>query len=988
MLSLQEGSIAKFVNAGLITADFIFLLRDHKDVGGTSKTGAPLASGISNTQRSSDTLSFIVDYPESVGFLKGQSIEVNGYVDTYAGLNGSYVITGVTKGVNLSGVELSRYKIDVHSAGVDIPAFESNGVTLKLPNGKVRIMLAGSGGAGGLDPDSVAYFGGNTFSLITDPTAVVLTPTIGLDAPLGAIYTEIGDDELYWKDQTGFIHALTHGGLLGPTGRTGPTGPLGPTGPTGVQGSTGPTGPTGSKGDTGSTGSVGPTGPQYALAYNYAQTLSGITSASSGPFVVATVTLTSYGYPVQVIATGDANPSSGGSWTRLQLYRDSTPIGNTVQAESSGANENVPYALNVIDEVAAGTYVYKLVATSVTGTFTFGEAAGPVITAVEINGAVGPTGLIGAVGPTGPQGDIGLTGPTGRAGLNGSNGSQGPTGPTGPAGLNGSNGSQGPTGPTGSVGPTGSLGATGPSGLSSVRFGNVLIVDSVNGNDGSGAVNGNPFLTVTGAINYINTHSLTGVTVWIMPGTYALSSGITVPDTCSLRGLSLQTTKLTLTASNPGGTVTMLTMGENTRVEDLSLTLTSTNSTTSLVGIALPGNTSVTSKVRTCVITVDNSTLTATDTTNVYGIYTIGSGVLSSATFSFNFIKGSTLNVKSNGIGNKFGLYMPDGVGYANQLSTRDFNIYVAPPTTSSSTGLYVGVYTDNADSQVQFRSTSISGAPYPAVQPKLPVNYVSTSNITLSGTYSLQGGTLVVGNRVLAAGQTVGTNNGIWVVASGAWTRSVDMAAGSPSLGAYTFCEGGTYTHTGWECTTNLNVGAGSLSFVQRYAGSDILQNSPQAGNGSNGIQMGPGSDLVTKTAGTHPFTTYVTPTTLQFCLRSNVEAGVHYMWPGTLVNSLDSTECFYRFQQRSILQGMFVNLRTAPGTNKSLTVTVNLSKTGVSGTGAATFMKCTVSGSETSANNYLSSVDGAQYDYISVQVDCSNGSSAADLVVELDLY
>ena len=522
------------------------------------------------------------------------------------------------------------------------------------------------------------------------------------------------------------------------------------------------------------------------------------------------------------------------------------------------------------------------------------------------------------------------------------------------------------------------------------RLGNTVVVDGVNGNDLTGAVNGLPVATVEQGLALALAAAPTPITVWVAPGTYTLASattGITIPDGCSIRGLSLQTTRIVMVGTNPGSTVTLLTMGENSRVEDLSLTLTSTNATTNLIGINMPGTTSATSKVRTSVVTVDNSGLAVGTTTTVYGVYSAGTGALNAATFSFNCLKGSTLNVRSNGAGDKFGIYQP-AAGGGNQLSTRDFNLYVAAPTDATSTGLYVGIYTDNANSQIQTRSTSIAGSPYPAVQLKLPVSVVSVVNIALTGTYILQGVALAAGDRVLAAGQAVGANNGIWIVAAGAWTRAVDMAAGSPALGAYTFANNGTYTHTGWECTTNLNVGAGALTFVQRYAGCDILQSAPQAGNGTNGIQLGPGTDIVNKTAGTHAFTTYVTPTTLQFCLRGNIDAGTHYLWPGTLVNSMDNTEVFYRFQQKTVLQGMYVNVRTAPGVGKDLTITLNKSTTGVSGTGARTLMRATVSGTDTSATNYLASVDFAQGEYLSVQVDLTTGASAADMVVEIDLF
>ena len=529
----------------------------------------------------------------------------------------------------------------------------------------------------------------------------------------------------------------------------------------------------------------------------------------------------------------------------------------------------------------------------------------------------------------------------------------------------------------------------------SPRIGNIALVDAVNGNDSTGSINGSPYLTVEAGLAAI-TAAGTPATLWIMPGTYTLASattGLTMPTGCAMRGLSTQTTKIVMNASNPGGTVTMLTMGESSRVEDVTLNLNSSNATTNLVGIALPGTSSVTSKFRTGVLTVDNSGLAVGTSTNVTGIYSAGTGTLNDATFSFNFTRGVTINVKSNGIGSKLGIYMPSGVGSANQISTRDTNIYVAAPTDATSTGLYVGIYTDNDNSQVQCRSTSIRGAPYPAVQLKLPVAVTATTNITLSGTYTLQGVALTAGMRVLAAGQTSGTNNGIYIVASGAWTRAGDMAAGSAALGVYAFCNDGTYTHTGWECTTNINVGAGSLTFVQRYVGSDILQNAPQAANGTNGIQLGPGTDLVTKTAATHSFTTYVTPTIALFGLNAGIASSntgtVRYCWPGTLASTGDTAQVFSRVQQKSVMQGMFINLRTAPGGSNSVQVTVLASKTGVVGSGVPTLMSATISGSATSATNYSTSVDFAQFDYFSVQVTgFGNSNSAADLVVQLDLF
>lgn len=414
------------------------------------------------------------------------------------------------------------------------------------------------------------------------------------------------------------------------------------------------------------------------------------------------------------------------------------------------------------------------------------------------------------------------------------------------------------------------------------RLGNTLVVDAVNGNNATASVNGFPFATPEAAISYINTHALTGVTIWILPGTYALSAGITIPDTCSIRGLSTQTCKLTLAGSNPGGTVTMLTMGANTRVEDVSLTLTSSNATTNLVGVALPGTTSNSSKLRTAVLTVDNSGLAVGTSTNVYGILDNGTGSIGPATFSFNYTRGVTINVYSNGGGSKRGVIVTS----ANDITFRDTNVYVAAPVDSTSTGSYVGVETTDPGCGVQFRTSSISG----------------------------------------------------------------------PST-------------------------AGS------YTGSDILQTSPGTGNIANGIQLGPGCDLVNKTAGGKPFTTYVTPTTLVYSLRGNIAAATRYLWQGVQTTD-DSTQVFYRFQQKAIVQGMSFNMRTAPGVGHSVTVTVLKSTTGNVGSGAATAMTATASGASKSATQYTVSVDFAQGEYLAVQISSDAGTAAQDIVIELDLF
>jgi hypothetical protein len=231
----------------------------------------------------------------------------------------------------------------------------------------------------------------------------------------------------------------------------------------------------------------------------------------------------------------------------------------------------------------------------------------------------------------------------------------------------------------------------------------VLLVDQVNGND---STVGGPYQTVEAALN--GTSGTTGTTIWVMPGTYNLNSSLVLSDQIALRGLNTQT--CTIQMLNVTGNTTLLKMGENCRVEDLSLKLGSTGHY-NLTGISFAGTSTQTSKLRTSVLTVDNSGATAGGLSEVIGVACGGTGPFAESTFSFNAIKGSTINVRSNGAGKKRGILVTG----TNQVSTRDTNIYVATPTDTGSTGSYVGIeivdpVAPGLTGSIQLRTSSISG--------------------------------------------------------------------------------------------------------------------------------------------------------------------------------------------------------------------------------------------------------------------------------------
>lgn len=101
-------------------------------------------------------------------------------------------------------------------------------------------------------------------------------------------------------------------------------------------------------------------------------------------------------------------------------------------------------------------------------------------------------------------------------------------------------------------------------------------------------------------------------------------------------------------------------------------------------------------------------------------------------------------------------------------------------------------------------------------------VRLISTTNIVIStGTLLTVDGTVTVaGNRVLLSGQTLPAENGVYIVAVGAWTRATDFDGTGEVVGGATFWvnEGTVNADTGWTLTTNdsIVVGTTALTFTQ----------------------------------------------------------------------------------------------------------------------------------------------------------------------------
>jgi hypothetical protein len=95
-----------------------------------------------------------------------------------------------------------------------------------------------------------------------------------------------------------------------------------------------------------------------------------------------------------------------------------------------------------------------------------------------------------------------------------------------------------------------------------------------------------------------------------------------------------------------------------------------------------------------------------------------------------------------------------------------------------------------------------------------------TTANIaSLSGFLTVDGVTTVTQDRVLVKNQTTASQNGIWVVQSGAWYRATDVDSSTEIQGMCVFVmEGSTQADTAWVLTTNapITIDTTNLTYAQ----------------------------------------------------------------------------------------------------------------------------------------------------------------------------
>jgi hypothetical protein len=136
-------------------------------------------------------------------------------------------------------------------------------------------------------------------------------------------------------------------------------------------------------------------------------------------------------------------------------------------------------------------------------------------------------------------------------------------------------------------------------------------------------------------------------------------------------------------------------------------------------------------------------------------------------------------------------------------------------------------------------------------------VRALSSTNIAnMTGAVTVDGVSLVAGNRVLLTGQTTASQNGVWVVQTGAWTRPTtapDFLTGSSAAGRFAFVEGGSvWGKTGFLCNAIPGsdvVDTNALTFTQFSGLGEVTAGNGLIESGSNGntiaVALAPNSGL-----------------------------------------------------------------------------------------------------------------------------------------------
>lgn len=301
-------------------------------------------------------------------------------------------------------------------------------------------------------------------------------------------------------------------------------------------------------------------------------------------------------------------------------------------------------------------------------------------------------------------------------------------------------------------------------------------------------------------------------------GSVSVATTLTLTGDTGTDGISLLSESLSVVGGE----------GIDTAITANTLTISAEDATTTNKGVASfdTNNFTVSSgAVSTKTITLGSSTLTVGSTTSslagltslgVTGAATVGAtlGVTGATTLS------STLAVTSNAtVGGTLGVTGIATFGSSIDMAAHKI-VNLAEPTNDSDAA--TKYYVDAARSGLDIKQSVV---------------VATTANITLSNTQTIDGIALSVGMRVLVKDQATPTQNGIYIVASGAWTRSAD--ADQPdemNPGTFVFVErGAVNSDTGFVVTSDgtLTIGTDPIAWTLFSSSGTLIAGAGLSKNG-----------------------------------------------------------------------------------------------------------------------------------------------------------
>jgi len=526
--------------------------------------------------------------------------------------------------------------------------------------------------------------------------------------------------------------------------------------------------------------------------------------------------------------------------------------------------------------------------------------------------------------------EFGGTTANGTQGEQGPQGEQGETGLTGPTGLTGAQGPQGLTGATGPQGLTGATGAQGERGLTGLQ--------GIQGERGLTGPQGETGLT--------GPQGLTGLQ-GIQGGNIAIVDSVNGSDSSGSVGVYPYATINEAYNDIVAGQSVWVLPGTYTLTGPIAL-----KAYTSIVGLSLQ-----TVKIQ----------YTATTTTNLFTMDNYCS--LENLDISF----GSSTNADMS------------------------LNCVLFQGTTSKTSKLINCNITVNNASTTNTFITNITGVRFNGIEytliPTVAFTSIFGTNINI---YSNGNGK--------KRGILIDNSNNTYIKNTNVY---VDKPRETNSLGSYVGIETNDPNQAGTIQIRTSAIATVSPNSGELYTSSDILQTTPTTMTHNNinyllssGIQIGPGTDLINKTAGERGFFTYMYPTIIYYGLKGNIKDGVDsgYLWPGTMAvtNNLfpdpsnTTKPAYFRIQQNCLLLGMMGSLNIAPGTGRTISVSVRytpaISPTSLTNT-SFNIVFGETSIFETFYNGSLK-LNAGDYIHVYVSYTGGNGNTGHDLTVQLDLF